>query len=84
MRVVAPPSGVGPDAGALVSMILSYAGEAGPVTFELRSLSFTQTVLATRTNTLTKECSPAYDDRLGKLTLVHYLMDRARLYRATK
>ena len=30
---VAPPSGVGPDAGALVSMILPCAGEAGPVTF---------------------------------------------------
>ena len=35
---VAPPSGVGPDAGALVSMILSYAEEAGPVTFEFGSL----------------------------------------------
>ena len=30
---VAPTSGAGSDAGALVSMILSYAGEAGPVTF---------------------------------------------------
>ena len=65
---VAPPSGVGPDAGALVSMILSYAEEAGPVTFEFRCLYSAQPVLAKDTNSpADDERSDAYDDRFRKL-----------------